>query len=313
MTDSAMPTDQTPDIAAAVQALKPQLRQSSIIALIFILISGTGGAIGVAWALNVIESGDTGIKIAVVAGVLGLGGILASLNRMHRKQESLVMPIVAGAVGLVYTKDATAFRESLPDRLLPGQARRSAEDLVYGQLGNHTIHMAEVKVETGGKNSRTLFKGVVARIPNSIAMPAFFLAPKEQTRPGMIFSAWIPTDGLSHLRDVTGAAGRVYGLWASSADREEPPALSAVVDILTSLENRLNVPMSLFTATSDGTQMHLALEHKRDLFRVGGFFQDDARLFRDVHAATRDLSVPLNLVRELVSAEVAAAGKIKQA
>jgi hypothetical protein len=223
------------------------------------------------------------------------------------------MPMVAEAVGLTYQKDADAFLRGLPPRLLPDAAVRVAEDHVSGQLGNHRIHMAEVHVATGGKNSRTLFKGVVAQFRNSVYMPTFFLAPHAQTRPGMVLKAWIPTDGLYHLRDVVGPSGVTYGVWTPWSDLAEPPELRAVVDILTSLETRLDAPMTLFTAVSDGEDMHLALSHSRDLFRLGGLFLNDSRLFSDVFGATRDLAVPLNLVRELVAAEVAAVEKVKGA
>jgi hypothetical protein len=311
MTGSSATESSTPDVGAAVHALKPQLTRISVVALIFMIAFGIAGTTGMILSIAAADLDEDRFKFVAVAAILGVGGIVFTFNRMRRAQEALVMPIVAAAVGLAYNKDAKQFLKGLPDRLLPGQSVKSAEDFVTGQLGNHTIQMAEVKVETGGKNSRTLFKGVVARFPNSIAMPAFFLAPKDQTKPGMIFKAWIPTDGLYHLRDITGPAGGVYGLWTPWNDRDEPPALSAVVDILTSLQTRLDVPMTLFTATSDGTEMHLALDHKRNLFSVGGLFQDDSQLFSDVFAATRDLSVPLNLVRELVAAEVAAAEKVK--
>jgi hypothetical protein len=313
MTDPPADEPTTPDVGAAVVALKPQIARISLMTMIFMIAFGIIGTIGVIWSVSLSIDGEGRTKLALFAAALGVFGAFATYKRMRRNQESLVMPVVAAAVGLGYSKDAKRFLQSLPDRLLPGQSVKSAEDFVYGQLGNHRIEMAEVKVETGGKNSRTLFKGVVAKFPNTIAMPAFFLAPEVQTRPGMIFNAWIPTDGLYHLRDVTGPAGDSYGLWTSWTDRDEPPALSAVVDILTSLQSRIDAPMTLFTATSDGTVMHLALTHGRNLFRVGGFFQDDAGLFSDVFAATRDLSLPLNLVRELVAAEVAAAEKVKQA
>ncbi|MBA3908589.1 MAG: hypothetical protein C0524_01630 [Rhodobacter sp.] len=64
------------------------------------------------------------------------------------------------------------------------------------------ICMAGTKVETGGRNSRMLFKGVVAQFPNRVAMPAFFIADEAQTRPGMFFGGRGATDVPHHLRNV---------------------------------------------------------------------------------------------------------------
>jgi hypothetical protein len=298
-----------PDIGAAVQALKPQLNRLSVLALAAMTVTGFATVIGVVYLLNLIDDGADRFKFVAITVIIGVLLMSFAYSQMRKRQEALVMPVVAGAVGLTYTKNANAFMKALPDRLLPRSAVRKAEDYVHGKLGNHSIQMAEVEVATGGKNSRTLFKGVVARFQNSIAMPAFFLAPHAQTKPGMIFKAWIPTDGLYHLRDVVGSSGITYGVWTSWSDMQEPPALKAVVDILTGLDSRLGASMSLFTATSNGEEMHLALSHSRNLFSIGGLFQDDARLYSDVFGATRDLSVPLSLVKELVLAEAAAAEK----
>jgi hypothetical protein len=306
------PVPATPDVGAAVHALKPQLTRMSVVALALMTVIGVATVVSVVYLLNLIDDGGDRFKFGMITVIIG-GLLMAFAYRhMRRKQEALVMPVVAQAVGMTYSKDAKFFLNGLPDRLLPRAAVRKAEDYVHGKLGNHTIQMAEVEIATGGKNSRTLFKGVVAQFRNSIQMPGFFLAPHAQTKPGMIFKAWIPTDGLYHLRDVVGASGVTYGVWTSWTDMQEPPALKAVVDILTSLESRLATPMTLFTATSNGEEMHVALSHDRNLFSVGGLFQDDARLFSDVFGATRDLAVPLDLVKELVAAEVAATEKVKE-
>jgi hypothetical protein len=301
----------TPDVGAAVHALKPQLTRLSIFAIAAMTVAGVATVATILYALVLIDDGVDRFKFAFIFGIIGALAMAFFYSQMRKRQEALVMPVIAQAVGMTYSKDAKFFLKALPARLLPRAAVRKAEDHVYGKLGRHEIQMAEVTIETGGKHSRTLFKGVVAQFQNSIAMPAFFLAPHEQTRPGMIFKAWIPTDGLYHLRDVVGSSGVTFGIWTSWTDMQEPPALKAVIEILTSLDSRLATPMTLFTATSNGEEMHLALSHDRNLFSVGGLFQDDARLFSDVHRATRDLSVPLDLVKELVAAEVAAAEKVK--
>lgn len=300
---------ETPDVGAAVAALYPQLRRQSVLALAGIGLMGAVGFTAAMWAWTGIEDGTEGFKIAALALVFGGLAIAFVYRWLRRSQEALVMPVVARAVGLTYSKDARAFLSALPPRLLPKSAVRTAEDFVHGTLGNHMIRMAEVKAETGGKNSRTLFRGLVAQFDNRIAMPAFFLAPEPQTRPGMIFGAWMPTDGLHHLRDIIGPSGVTYGLWTSWSDMEEPPALAAVVQVLTELETQVGGAAALFSATSNGVETHIALSHARNLYQIGGLFPDQGQIFSDVHAATRDLAVPLTIARQLIAAEAAAAGK----
>jgi hypothetical protein len=307
MADDRTASD-VPDVGAAVQALQPQLRRQSLVATAGVTALGIATFILAMLAWNAIRD-DPGERFKISGLAVLVGGLCISLvlGWQRRAQESLVMPLVARAAGLAYQKNATDFRKSLPARLLPKNSVQKAEDQISGQLGNHTIHMAEIKVETGGKNSRTLFKGVVARLQNRVAMPAFFLAPHAQTTPGFFGGAWMPTDGLYHLRDVTSPTGAAYGLWTSWTDREEPPALAAVVRVLTELESTVGKTVTLFSATSNGETMHLALSHPRDLYRIGGLFPTSAGLFAAVHAATQDLSLVLDLARQLIAAEEIAA------
>lgn len=121
------------------------------------------------------------------------------------------MLILARAIGMDYAKNAKGFLTALPPRLLPNNVR-SAEDHVVVQLGAHRIQIAEVKAETGGKNSLTLFQGIVAQFPNRTTMPAFLIALADKTRPGIFFGGDLSTEGLNHLQNVV-ADGRTYGIW----------------------------------------------------------------------------------------------------
>jgi hypothetical protein len=251
------------------------------------------------------------VKVGLFILMLGLVLVAALYRWMRREQEKLVMPVIAQAVGLTYAKDGRGFLDTLPARLLPRQTRRRAEDHVAGQLGQHEIRMAEVKVETGGKNSRTLFQGLVVAFRNRVPMPAFFLAPPRQTDPGVLFGAWIEVDDLHHLRDVQGTAGEVYGLWTTSSAAAEPPALAIAVDGVLALERTIAAPVTLFTATSTGEEMHLALSHRRNLFQIGGLFPDPAQVLADVQIAAADLSIALAIAERLIDLEqqvAAAAG-----
>ena len=301
------------DPGPAVGALFPQV--NAVAARVRLMLVGLAvlTVAGAVWAYQMMghdPDAPQAALVAVVIGVLAMGYIVI---QMRRRQESLVMPVVANAVGLTYAKHDRAFFLRLPERLLPRGRTTKAEDVVTGRLGNHVIRMGEVVVETGGKRSRTLFRGVVAQFSHRVPMPAFFLAPLEQTRSGLLFSAWISTEGLYHLRDVTGPTGRTYGLWTPWTDLEEPPALSAIIEVLTQLESRIGAAVSLFTANSDGTETYIALSHARDLFQAGGLFPRQEQLFADVSTAMTELLIPLNLARELIAAEAVTIEKEKGA
>jgi hypothetical protein len=310
MTEPSASPDASTEVATAVRDLMPDIRRlaTTTIALITAAVVISVGA-----AVLFLNSGmdaEGRWKAALFTLFFGALAVYHAFRWMIRRQEALVMPVLASAVGLSYSKDAKPFVKALPDRLLPARGIRTGEDHIHGKLGARAIQMAEVNVETGGKNSKTLFKGLVAQFRNSAAMPAFFIALEDKTRPGMFFGGEISTDGLHHLRNVHGGGGRTYGVWTSWSSMEEPPALSAVVDVFTRIENHVGYGAELYAATSNGEEMHVALSHKRNLFRVGGLFPKEDEIFADVQAAMQDLTVPLTLAKALIEAEEAALAKV---
>ncbi len=313
MTEPAPIPDATTEVALAVRALLPGLRRQAILATTIITLAITGAGVAAVLFLNSGMDGDDRWKMAFFAGLAAFLVVGWTYRSTVRNQEAQVMPVLARSIGLGYSKDAGAFVKALPKRLLPNRGIRGGEDHVEGTLGAHAIQMAEVLVETGGKNSRTLFKGLVAQFPNRTEMPAFFIALEDKTRPGIFFGGELSTEGLHHLRTVTGNGGRSYGIWTSWSEMKEPPALSAVIDILTRIENHVGSGAELYAATSNGVEMHIALSHKRNLFHLGGLFPDENQLFRDVRAAMQDLTVPLTLAKALIEAEETAATKVKGA
>jgi hypothetical protein len=313
MTDPPPPSDITNEVALAVRALMPALKRQAMVAVGIITAAVVAAVVASVFSLNSEMEGKDRWKMALFAGIGAFFVVTWTYKWTIRKQEAQVMPILARAIGLTYSKDAKPFVKALPKRLLPERGVRAGEDHVHGSLGAHAIQMAEVNVETGGKNSRTLFKGIVAQFPNLVTMPAFFVALEDKTRPGMFFGGDLSTEGLYHLRTVTGNGGRRYGVWTSWSKVEEPPKLSAVAAILTRIENVVGPGAELYAATSNGVEMHIALSHKRNLFHLGGLFPDENQLFRDVRAAMQDLMVPLTLAKSLIEAEETASEKVKGA
>ncbi|MDP3197436.1 hypothetical protein [Tabrizicola sp.] len=313
MPQDAPPPDSSDQVEQAVRALMPALRRQAMGANLFIALAIGATVVGALLILNSGMEDKDRWKMAGLAGIAGFVVVAWIYRSTIRSQQAQVMPILASAIGLTYSKDAKTFLQALPKRLLPARGIRTGEDHVHGSIGAHGIHMAEIHVESGGKNSRTLFRGIVAQFPNRATMPAFFIAQEDTTRPGFFFGGDLTTEGLFKLRTVTGGRGRSYGIWTSSISQQEPPALSEVVAILTRIEDLVGPAAELYAATSNGVEMHIALTHRRNLFHIGGLFPDESTLFRDVRDAMHDLTVPLTLAKALIEAEEATVAKVKGA
>lgn len=298
-----------PDVTHAVRELLPALRGHTRAGWFQIAVVTVLSFLAILFAIAELE-GEGKIKIIFIAGLIGALIIGYIARRTRSQHEAAVMPILGHTVGLSHTKDAGHFAKSLPMRLLPHRAITSGEDHLAGRIGDRTLEMAEIKAETGGKNSRTLFQGIVARFPNAVPMPPFFIADEAQTRSGLFFSGHLDVEGLVQVQTIS-TGGTSYGIWASSAAAVEHPALAEVIRILTNLPSRVSAAAQLFSATSNGEITHVALTHKRNLYQIGGLFFDEAQLLRDVETALRDLTVPLTIAHQLMEAERAVGGAAK--
>lgn len=300
------PDPKSSDVTEAVRRLMPRLRRVGLEASAMIGVGVAIVGLGAFWLYAQGLQDKTQVDLAGFAILIGVLTAVGAHQWARKKQESLVMPVLAEAVGLTYSKDAKAFVKALPKALLPQRALHRGEDLITGQLGTHSLRMAEVKVVTGGKNSKTLFMGLVVQIPNRVPMPLIFIAPEDKTGGNRFFSNGLSTEGMVYLQPATGPAGRVYGVWGPDLSVRDDPALSAVLAVLTSIETRIGRGAGLYSALFDGDMTHVALTCRVNLFSLAGIFPTEARLLDDVRAWMDDLAVPLNLASVVIEAEAAA-------
>lgn len=300
------------DVVRGVRALMPKLKRLAAIAVALDVLALLGSAAILYWALTSETQNRGTVYATVFAPVLAISTIASIHSWMRQRQKALAAPVLAQSVGLRFSPEAKRFIDDFPRRVLPERGAPHCKDHVTATLGAHEFQMAELKVLTGKKNDKTAFQGLAVLFPNRTPLPAFFLFQDRKTRSGAIVPRELSPDGMHHLRNVS-SLRRTYGIWTSDPLEEEPPALSVVVDHLLRLEERLDQGSELYSASSSGTELHLLISHHRNLFRVGGTFLNEARLFKEVQAAMEDLKIPLALAATLIEAEEAAVEKVKGA
>ncbi len=297
---SDVATNEIPDISTALPTLMPAIRRKSIEG--WLLVAAT--VVLALYALFfLVGKADKPFQLALITiggAAVVIFAISAYVQRGHTRQ---IMPMLAETAGMSYSQNALAFILSLPPRLLPKAAVRKGEDLVSGRLGGRQVSFAELTYETGGKNSSTLFKGIVASFANQAPMPPFFIVDEAQTKGWFIFSGNINVDDLIAVRSLPGSFGVTYGVWVSSSATADHPALDATLKLLTDLQYAIGSGARLFSASSDGKTMHVALSHKRNLFKIGGLFANRDQLINDIKLAYHDLTLPLVIVSKLLEAE----------
>lgn len=304
MTPTQTTPDTIPDIMQALPKMLPELQRKILagwlqIGLICLLTIGI--------FIGFRASGVSDIRaylIPAVVAALIIGFVVKTVRRQH---EAAIMPLLAQTAGLSYRQKAMDFANELPFRLLPKASRKSAEDLVSGTFGGRAIRFAEIKYETGGKNSTVLFAGVVAAFANASPMPPFFLASEQETKGWFIFKGNIKVDDLVHLQHLYGRGGRAYGVWGSGPDAVHHPGLKTMLSTLLDLGPALGPGAELYTASSNGQIMHVAIRHKRNLFQIGGLLATHTSLIAQIETAYRDLTMPLTIAAKLLAAEADAA------
>jgi hypothetical protein len=294
MTEPAASTD----ISAALAGVLPSLRSARLLARVLLLATALATALA-AFALRGRMGDDLDwLAFPLIAGFLVGALVFAQTSRNH---DQKVMPHLARAIGLGYSKDAAAFLKALPPRLLPDRVR-TAQDLLTGEVAGRRIDFAEVRVETEGKNARTLFRGFVIRVPNVVPMPPFFLGPASEFERGFLRAAKLSSEGLLELRRPR-IGGQEFVLWSSSGDVENDAGLEAVLGVLQRLDAVVGGGATLYSVTSDREVMHLALRQMRDLFSIGGVFSHEETVMAAARSALEDLSIPVRITGAILDAE----------
>ena len=288
-----------PELIEKLAGIYPVLRQKRRRGWIYAVALAICSVFLAVAAPTLFSSKDEMVPLMWLGG--GVIGVLLVNRWVRRSQQRLVMPLLAQTVDLEYQQKATEFLNNIPRRLLPRASVQMAEDHLSGKVGGRSFQMAEVKFKTGGKRSRTLFEGFVLRFENVAPVPAFFIAQAHKT------DGWfsrMDTSGLVESHKIRGQNNIIYGVWLSEVGMaKKDPALNAVIDILTDLEAQIEGHVRLFSATSTGEEMHIALDHSSDLYRIGGLMANDEAIMDGIKKASEQLNIPLQIVSTLLEAE----------
>lgn len=241
----------------------------------------------------------------ILAAMLGVFGVLGGFGWTRAKHETAVMPIIAEAFSLSYQKAPKDFYAGLPKNFIPLGGRRSVDDMMSGQVAGRSFRFAECRTETGGKNSSTLFKGVVVEVTNDPKVPDFIIASEKETKGFLFFKGRVQVDGMDLLHQSTGTNGETYGLWTHSSEAARMAGLREFMDRIIALGPRVLGQSSLYSLMSSGSQYYVSLRHSRDLFKIGGLLADDAKVMADIRTAASELAHPVELVTEILKAEQA--------
>lgn len=235
-----------------------------------------------------------------IAGALAAFAILRSVQTSH---EKTIMPIVAAAFGLTHVKGDQNYLKAMPPVFIPQGNVGKVDDTIVGQVAGRTFRFAEVRTATGGKNSRTLFRGIVMDVPCRAGLPDFILVAEKQTQGLFWGKGNVPVDGLIRTHQARSRAGDTYGVWSRSHAPKDIAGLQAFVDRMLAAGDKVGGTATLYSMVCTGSRHFVALSHARDLFTIGGLFATQAVVMADIRRAAEQVAYPVNLVSEILLAE----------
>jgi hypothetical protein len=292
--------DSDTEIENVLENLTPQLMKTRSRGWLYAFFVAVIACPATYWAWEV-ASDSGGRFFPAILMVIGLGYINLWVAR---KQQRLVMPFLARSAGFEYEQNGALLMKELPPRLLPKARVRPAEDWITGSVAKRRMSLVEMHLKTAGKHQKTLFHGFVIRFENAIPMPAFFVAQESHANYGPFSTIRIEVDDLVHVETFSRPSGTQYGVWTSKAGADaQHPGLQAVINALGEMEQSARQQSELFSATSNGIEMHVALSHKRNLFYFGGLLATKTRVLKGIQSAAADFNIPISLVENLIEVE----------
>lgn len=299
MTDLPAPGAAADPSAQALADALPEIRSAKTRGWVFCALT-----VAVSAVLLILLSGVSGQWMIIILFMAGFG--LVSIHAWVRKQhERAVMPVIARAFGLDYQKSPKDFYPTLPKNFIPQGGQRSVDDMMSGTVAGRSFRFAECKTETGGKNSSTLFQGLVLEVRAGGGVPEFIIASEKETKGFLFFKGKVQVEGMELIRRSTGADGQVYGLWSRPGGPRPMAGLDAFMERIIALGPRVLGSATLYSLVSAGQYYYVSLRHKRDLYRIGGLFAGEAEVMSHVRTAAQELGHPIELAAEILRAEEA--------
>ncbi len=234
-------------------------------------------------------------------------GIIMVARHARRSHEAVIMPHLARTAGFSYEAKGLPADVDFPDILLPKGGVNKVEDRIAGKIGGLDVVIAEYHIETGGKNSSTLFDGFVIGMTAIEKEPEFRLVLASETEPRFLAGPRFSPQGREAAWTGQARNGKSYKLFLENSSREAEDAAIPLAKALISLEDLFDVNSYIYSAVRNAGRITVAIRHKRDLFRMGGLFASRASIEGQVHHCFDDLKIPLQAASKLIEAQGKAA------
>ena len=207
---SALPREQIEAVEARVRPILTELeslrrRTLSAIDLRALWMVPAGVIGGVIFGVVLYDDYPAlrGLMWGAFGGALGWALAFTSLNKVYRRayKDSIIPHLTACFGALDYRPAVEPDLKRLARLgLIPGFGVKKAEDEILGTYRDVHVNIVEAKLETGGKNSRVVFNGLLAELAFPDRFPGTTVVAKDGGPLGNVLRDFVQARGLERVR-----------------------------------------------------------------------------------------------------------------
>jgi hypothetical protein len=240
-------------------------------------------------------------KFSLAVILLGAFAVMIAAAWVRAQHENTVMPILARAFGLRYDGSATHHFASLPQTFIPPGKLQGCDDLMSGLIVDRNYRFAEVKTATGGKNSQTLFDGVVIEVATRKSLPALRILPISETLGLLMWKSRLDVTGMTKVFSAPGP-GQDFGLWVEQPQDKDALGLRRLMEEMMCVAEVLPGGR-LFAVACTCDALFIAISYQPEMFTIGGLFANDESVIDDVRRVSAEFAVPAHIAAQVMRAE----------
>lgn len=208
--------------------------------------------------------------------IYGAGGALGgwawaftSLNNSYRRAyKSNIIPHLAACFGELGYRPAVEpdLKRLAKLGLIPGFGVKKVEDEILGDYRGVPVNIVEAKLETGGKNSRVVFNGLLAELAFPGRFAGVTVVAKDGGLLGNAFRAFVQEGGLERARLEDPRFEERYQVYSSDQISARALLTPAVMERLMELERHTQGDPPRLVAEHGTLRVALSKGKKEDLF-----------------------------------------------
>lgn len=274
---------------------------------VVLAVLGASAVVAVTLAHLLTKSQDSDLRAIFIPAMLVAGAVAFCLRWFQRQASAELIPHLARAAGLGYTVDFPhhIVRDMIEAGLIPRAGDLSRrEDRFDGTLAGRHFMAGDVHLKTGGKNSSTLFEGLVVSLSLPERHKGFALTTLERAASGFLRRAQVDTKTLLPRGTFNSKHGTGFTAYVPDNALADSPGFRAQVKQLVRLDSEIP-GCRLFSVYCTGDRILVALSSGRNLFRIGRVFSAEL-MTQDLQRVLSEMQFPLRVVQILLDAEQAA-------